>query len=239
MTLILGDTAPDFTADTTEGPIRFHDWMGDSWCVLFSHPKDFTPLCTTELGRMAAAKAEFDRRGVRIVGVSVDPVACHAAWAEDIREAQGSAPNFPMIGDPELKVAKLYGMLPADAAGSADGRTAADNATVRNVFVVGPDKKIKLVMIYPMTTGRNFDELLRAIDSMQLTALHRVATPETWTPGEDVIIVASVSDEEARASSTPRAGGRRSPTSATCRSRAEPAGRFPAHPHQGGLLMPR
>jgi alkyl hydroperoxide reductase subunit AhpC len=198
MALRLGDVAPDFQADTTEGPVRFHDWIGDSWCVLFSHPKDFTPVCTTELGYMAAAKAEFERRGVRIIGISVDPVARHEAWAEDIRETQGAAPNFPMIGDPKLEVAKLYGMLPSDAGDSADGRTAADNATVRNVFVIGPDKKIKLMLVYPMTTGRNFDEVLRVIDSMQLTARHKVATPANWKQGDEVIIVASLSDEEAR-----------------------------------------
>jgi alkyl hydroperoxide reductase subunit AhpC len=198
MVLSLGQTAPDFEADTTEGRIRFHDWIGDAWAVLFSHPKDFTPVCTTELGTMALAKGEFDRRGVKIIGISVDPVDRHAAWAEDIRETQGAAPNYPMIGDPGLKVAKLYEMLPADAGDTAEGRTPADNQTVRNVFVIGPDKKIKLVLVYPMTTGRNFDEVLRVIDSLQLTAQHKVATPANWKQGEDVIIAGSVSDEEAR-----------------------------------------
>jgi alkyl hydroperoxide reductase subunit AhpC len=198
MGLTLGDVAPDFTAETTDGTIRFHDWLGDAWCVLFSHPKDFTPVCTTELGEMARIKAEFDRRGVKILSVSVDPVASHAAWAEDIRETQGAAPNFPMIGDKDLAVAKLYGMLPADAGTSAEGRTAADNATVRNVFVIGPDKRIKLIVVYPMSTGRNFDEILRVIDSMRLTAGAKVATPANWRQGEDVIILPSVSDEEAR-----------------------------------------
>jgi thioredoxin-dependent peroxiredoxin len=198
MVLSLNVTAPDFEADTTEGRIRFHDWIGDSWAVLFSHPKDFTPVCTTELGTMAMAKDEFDRRNVKIIGISVDPVDRHAAWAEDIRETQGAAPNYPMIGDPELKIAKLYEMLPADAGDTAEGRTPADNQTVRNVFVIGPDKKIKLVLVYPMTTGRNFDEVLRVIDSLQLTAKHKVATPANWKQGEDVIIAGSVSDEEAR-----------------------------------------
>ena len=198
MALTIGDTAPDFEAETTEGRIRFHDWIGDSWVVFFSHPKDFTPVCTTELGAMARDKAEFDRRGVKLIGISVDPVDRHAAWAEDIRETQGTAPNYPMIGDPELKVAKLYGMLPASAGDTSEGRTAADNQTVRNVFVIGPDKKIKLVFVYPMTTGRNFDEVLRVIDSLQLTARHKVATPANWKQGEDVIIAGSVSDEEAR-----------------------------------------
>ncbi len=198
MTLQLGDTVPDFEADTTEGPIRFHDWLGDSWAVMFSHPKDFTPVCTTELGYMANIKSEFDRRGVKIIGLSVDPVESHKKWAEDIAETQGTAPNYPMIGDPDLKVAKLYGMLPADTAGSSEGRTPADNQTVRNIFVIGPDKKVRLIMVYPMTTGRNFDEVLRVIDSMQLTAKHRVATPVNWKEGEDVIIAGSVSDEEAK-----------------------------------------
>jgi len=198
MVLSLNVTAPDFEADTTEGRIRFHDWIGDSWAVLFSHPKDFTPVCTTELGYMAMAKGEFDKRGVKIISISVDPVDRHAAWAEEIRETQGAAMNYPMIGDPDLKISKLYEMLPADAGDTAEGRTPADNQTVRNVFVIGPDKKIKLVLVYPMTTGRNFDEVLRVIDSLQLTANHKVATPANWKQGEDVIIAGSVSDEEAR-----------------------------------------
>jgi thioredoxin-dependent peroxiredoxin len=198
MSLRIGATAPDFEAQSTEGPIRFHDWIGDSWAVLFSHPKDFTPVCTTELGYMAKIKPEFDRRNVKIIGLSVDPVDDHAAWAKDIEETQGHAVNYPMIGDPELKVAKLYDMLPADVSGGSGGRTAADNATVRNVYVVGPDKKLKLILIYPMTTGRNFDEVLRAIDSLQLTAKHQVATPANWRDGEDVIIPTAVSDDEAK-----------------------------------------
>ena len=198
MTLQLGEIAPDFEAETTQGKIRFHEWLGDSWAVLFSHPKDFTPVCTTELGYMARIKPEFDRRGVKIIGLSVDPVDRHAKWAEDIKETQGVAPNYPMIGDSDLKISKLYGMLPASTAGGSDGRTAADNQTVRNVFVIGPDKKIKLILVYPMTTGRNFDEVLRVIDSMQLTAKHRVATPVNWKEGDDVIIAGSVSDEEAK-----------------------------------------
>jgi alkyl hydroperoxide reductase subunit AhpC len=198
MGLSLGDTAPDFEAQTTDGPIRFHDWIGDKWAVLFSHPKDFTPVCTTELGYMAKIKPEFDKRGVKIIGLSVDPVDNHARWAADIAETQGTAPNYPMIGDTDLKVAKLYGMLPADTPGGSDGRTAANNQTVRTVFVIGPDKKIKLMLIYPMTTGRNFDEVLRVIDSLQLTASHRVATPANWKHGEDVIIAGSVSDDEAK-----------------------------------------
>ena len=198
MTLQLGETAPDFEAETTQGKIRFHEWLGDSWAVLFSHPKDFTPVCTTELGYMAKIKPEFDRRGVKIIGLSVDPVDRHAKWAEDIKETQGFAPNYPMIGDTDLKISKLYGMLPASTSGGSDGRTAADNQTVRNVFVIGPDKKIKLILVYPMTTGRNFDEVLRVIDSMQLTAKHRVATPANWKEGDDVIIAGSVSDEEAK-----------------------------------------
>jgi alkyl hydroperoxide reductase subunit AhpC len=197
MTLKIGETAPDFEAETTEGKIRFHDWIDNSWCVLFSHPKDFTPVCTTELGYMAKIKPEFDRRGVKIIGLSADAVESHARWSADIKETQGVAPNYPMIGDTDLRVAKLYGMLPAEAdAGSP--RTAADNQTVRNVFVVGPDKKIKLILVYPMTTGRNFDEVLRVIDSLQLTAAHRVATPANWKQGEDVIIGGSVSDEDAK-----------------------------------------
>jgi alkyl hydroperoxide reductase subunit AhpC len=197
MTLKIGETAPDFEAKTTEGEIRFHDWINDSWCVLFSHPKDFTPVCTTELGYMAKVKPEFDKRGVKIIGLSADAVESHARWSADIKETQGVAPNYPMIGDTDLRVAKLYGMLPAEADASSP-RTAADNQTVRNVFVVGPDKKIKLILVYPMTTGRNFDEVLRVIDSLQLTASHRVATPANWKQGEDVIIAGSVSDEEAK-----------------------------------------
>ena len=198
MALGIGDEAPDFEADTTEGRIRFHDWMGDSWAVLFSHPKDFTPVCTTELGYMAKIKPEFDRRGVKIIGLSVDPVNKHADWADDIRETQGQAPNYPVIADSDFNVSKLYGMLPADTGGDPLQRTPADNQTVRNVFVIGPDKNIKLVLIYPMTTGRNFDEVLRVIDSLQLTAKHKVATPVNWKPGEDVIIAGSVSDEQAK-----------------------------------------
>jgi alkyl hydroperoxide reductase subunit AhpC len=198
MALQLGETAPDFEADTTEGRIQFHEWLGNSWAVLFSHPKDFTPVCTTELGYMARIKPEFDKRGVKIIGLSVDPVDRHAKWAADIKETQGVAPNYPMIGDPDLKISKLYGMLPASASGNSDGRTPADNQTVRDVFVIGPDKKIKLILVYPMTTGRNFDEVLRVIDSMQLTAKHRVATPVNWKQGDDVIIAGSVSDEEAK-----------------------------------------
>jgi len=198
MTLQLGDTAPDFEAETTEGQIRFYEWLGDSWAVMFSHPKDFTPVCTTELGYMAKIKPEFDKRNVKIIGLSVDPVESHKKWVEDIKETQGVAPNYPMIGDTDLKVAKLYGMLPASTSGTSEGRTPADNQTVRNVFVIGPDKKIKLILVYPMTTGRNFDEVLRVIDSMQLTAKHRVATPANWKNGDDVIIGGSVSDEEAK-----------------------------------------
>jgi alkyl hydroperoxide reductase subunit AhpC len=198
MTLQLGDIAPDFEADTTDGRIRLHEWLGDSWGVLFSHPKDFTPVCTTELGYMATIKPEFDRRNVKIIGLSVDPVEDHKNWANDIEETQGVAPNYPMIGDPDLKISKLYCMLPASTSGSSQGRTPADNQTVRNVFVIGPDKKIKLVLVYPMTTGRNFEEVLRVIDSMQLTTKHRVATPVNWKQGEDVIIAGSVSDEEAK-----------------------------------------
>ena len=198
MTLSIGSIAPDFEADTTEGRIRFHDWIGDSWAILFSHPKDFTPVCTTELGTMARMKPEFDKRNTKIIGLSVDPVENHAKWAKDIGETQGTAPNYPMIGDTELKVAKLYNMLPADVSGGSEGRTAADNATVRTVFIIGPDKKIKLMLMYPMTTGRNFDEILRALDSIQLTAKHRVATPANWNDGGKVIIAGSVSDEEAK-----------------------------------------
>jgi len=198
MSLRIGDIAPDFQADTTSGAIKFHDWLGDSWGVLFSHPKDFTPVCTTELGYMAKLKPEFDKRNVKVIGLSVDPVDAHAKWSNDIAETQGTAPNYPMIGDPELKVAKAWGMLPAELAPTSQGRTAADNQTVRNVFVVGPDKKIKLILVYPMTTGRNFDEVLRVIDSLQLTAKHKVATPVNWKQGEDVIIVTSVSDDDAK-----------------------------------------
>jgi len=198
MALQIGDVAPDFEAETTEGRIRFHDWIGDSWAVLFSHPKDFTPVCTTELGYMARLKPEFDKRNAKIIGLSVDPVDNHKRWSNDIKETQGQAPNYPMIGDTDLKVAKLYGMLPAGLVGTCDGRTPADNQTVRNVFVIGPDKKVKLIIVYPMTTGRNFDEVLRVIDSLQLTAKHKVATPVNWKQGEDVIIAGSVSDEEAR-----------------------------------------
>ena len=199
MALQIGDVAPDFEAETTEGRIRFHDWIGSSWAVLFSHPKDFTPVCTTELGYMAKLKPEFDRRGVKIIGLSVDPVDNHKRWAEDIRETQGHAPNYPMIGDTDLNVSKLYGMLPSSLEGSCDGRTAADNQTVRNVFVIGPDRKVKLILVYPMTTGRNFDEVLRVIDSLQLTAKHKVSTPANWKQGDDVIIAGSVSDDEAKA----------------------------------------
>jgi alkyl hydroperoxide reductase subunit AhpC len=197
-TLVIGDDAPDFEAETTEGRIRFHDWLGSSWAVLFSHPKDFTPVCTTELGAMARLKPEFDRRGVKIIGLSVDPVDNHSRWAKDIEETQGAAPNYPMIGDPELKVAKAFGMLPAAAGATSDGRTAADNQTVRNVYVIGPDKKIKLVLSYPMTAGRNFDEILRVVDSLQLTAKHKVATPANWQSGDDVIIAGSVNNDDAK-----------------------------------------
>ena len=198
MALQINDIAPDFEADTTEGRIRFHDWIGNSWAVLFSHPKDFTPVCTTELGYMAKLKPEFDRRNTKIIGLSVDPVSDHTRWSNDIKETQGYAPNYPMIGDPDLKISKTYGMLPASAGSSSQGRTPADNQTVRNVFVIGPDKRIKLVIAYPMTTGRNFDEVLRVIDSMQLTAKHKVATPVNWKQGEDVIIAGSVSDDDAK-----------------------------------------
>jgi len=198
MTLALGDTAPDFEAQTTEGPVRFHEWIGDSWAVLFSHPTDFTPVCTTELGYMAKIKPEFDRRDVKIIGLSVDSTGDHERWVADIEETQGTAPNYPIIGDADFTVAKLYGMLPAATSGDAKTRTPADNQTVRNVFVVGPDKKVKLILVYPMTTGRNFDEVLRVIDSLQLTARHRVATPVNWKQGEDVIIAGSVSNDEAK-----------------------------------------
>jgi alkyl hydroperoxide reductase subunit AhpC len=198
MGLQLGDTAPDFEAETTEGRIRFHDWIGDSWVVLFSHPKDFTPVCTTELGYMAKINPDFERRGVKIIGLSVDPIGKHEEWAKDIEETQGAAPNYPIIGDSDYNVSKLYDMLPADVSGDPAERTPADNQTVRNVFVIGPDKKIKLILVYPMTTGRNFDEVLRVIDSLQLTAKHRVSTPVNWKQGEDVIVAGSVSDDEAK-----------------------------------------
>ena len=198
MALQIGDTAPDFTAETTEGPISFHDWIGDSWAVLFSHPRDFTPVCTTELGYMAKIKPEFDRRNVKVIGLSVDPMENHAKWVADIEETQGYAPNYPIIGDADFKVSKLYGMLPASVEGDPTARTPADNQTVRNVFVIGPDKKIKLILVYPMTTGRNFDEVLRVIDSLQLTAKHKVATPVNWQQGDNVIIAGSVSDDEAK-----------------------------------------
>jgi alkyl hydroperoxide reductase subunit AhpC len=198
MALALNDTAPDFEAETTEGPIRFHDWIGDSWAVLFSHPKDFTPVCTTELGYMAKIKPEFDKRDVKIIGLSVDPLDRHEGWSRDIEETQGAAPNYPIISDSDFNVSKLYGMLPASTSGDPLERTPADNQTVRNVFVIGPDKKVKLVLVYPMTTGRNFDEVLRVIDSLQLTAKHKVSTPVNWKQGEDVIIAGSVSDDEAK-----------------------------------------
>jgi alkyl hydroperoxide reductase subunit AhpC len=198
MPLQIGDTAPDFQAETTEGRMSFYDWVGDSWCVIFSHPKDFTPVCTTELGLMAKLKPEFDKRNCKIIGLSIDPVESHVRWSKDIEETQGHAPNYPMIGDSDLAVAKLYQMLPASAGNSSEGRTPADNATVRNVYVIGPDKKVKLVVSYPMSTGRNFAEILRAIDSLQLTAKHQVATPVNWQQGEDVIIVPAVSDDAAK-----------------------------------------
>jgi alkyl hydroperoxide reductase subunit AhpC len=196
--LAIGSDAPDFEAQTTDGPIHFHQWLGNAWGVIFSHPKDFTPVCTTELGYMARIKPEFDKRGVKVIGLSIDPVDRHASWAQDIAETQGSAVNFPMIGDTDLKVAKLYGMLPAETGGTSEGRTAADNATVRNVYVIGPDKKIKLVISYPMSTGRNFDEVLRVIDSIQLTAKYKVATPVNWKNGDDVIILPAVTEAEAK-----------------------------------------
>jgi alkyl hydroperoxide reductase subunit AhpC len=198
MALQIAGTAPDFEAETTEGRIKFHDWIGDSWAVLFSHPKDFTPVCTTELGYMAKLKPEFDKRNTKIIGLSVDAVDNHKKWANDIKETQGQAPNYPMIGDTDLSISKLYGMLPADLVGTCEGRTPADNQTVRNVFVIGPDKKIKLMIAYPMTTGRNFDEVLRVLDSLQLTAKHKVATPVNWKQGDDVIIAGSVSDDDAK-----------------------------------------
>ena len=199
MPLRLGATAPDFNAETTEGPIKVHEWIGDKWAMLFSHPKDFTPVCTTELGYVAKLKSEFDKRNLKVIGLSVDSVEDHKKWSKDIEETQGAAPNYPMIGDPDLQVAKLYDMLPAETTGAAAGRTAADNFTVRNVYIIGPDKKIKLIITYPMTTGRNFDEILRVVDSIQLTANHKVATPANWKNGEDVIIVPAVSNEEAKA----------------------------------------
>ena len=198
MSLRINDTAPDFTAETTQGPIHFHEWIGDGWAVLFSHPKDFTPVCTTELGYMAGLQPQFEKRNCKIIGLSVDPVTSHGKWAGDIEETQGHAVNYPMIGDPQLNVAKLYGMLPAESGSTSEGRTAADNATVRNVFMIGPDKKIKLILVYPMSTGRNFDEVLRVLDSMQLTAKHKVATPVNWKSGDDVIILPSVSDADAK-----------------------------------------
>lgn len=198
MSLHIGDIAPDFEADTTQGRIRFHEWIGDGWAVLFSHPKDYTPICTTELGYMAKIKPEFDRRGVKIIGLSVDPLGRHEGWLDDIEQTQGYRPNYPLIGDADFAVSKAYGMLGADVSGDPADRTAADNQTVRNVFVVGPDKKVKLILVYPMTTGRNFDEVLRVIDSLQLTAGYKVSTPANWRPGDDVIIAGSVSDEEAR-----------------------------------------
>src|SRR3954453_18174103 len=198
MALQIGDTAPDFEAETTEGRIRFHDWIGDSWAVLFSHPRDFTPVCTTELGYMAKIKPEFDQRNTKIIGLSVDPLDNHEKWAQDIAETQGTAPNYPIIGDADFNVAKLYGMLAQDVDGDATSRTPADNQTVPNVFVIGPDKKIKLILVYPMTTGRNFDEVLRVVDSLQLTAKHKVSTPAQWSPGDDVIIAGSVNDEQAK-----------------------------------------
>jgi thioredoxin-dependent peroxiredoxin len=208
MTLAIGDTAPDFEAETTDGPIHFHQWLGDSWGLFFSHPKDFTPVCTTELGAVAKLKPEWDKRNVKPIGISVDPVDAHGKWAADIAETQGTAPNFPMIGDPELKVAKLYGMLPAAAGATSEGRTAADNQTVRNVFIIGPDKKIKTILVYPMTVGRNFQEILRIIDSLQLGARHKVATPADWKQGDDVIIAGSVNNDEAK---TLYPGGWKSP----------------------------
>jgi alkyl hydroperoxide reductase subunit AhpC len=198
MALAIGDTAPDFKADTTEGKIRFHDWLGNSWGVLFSHPKDFTPVCTTELGTMARLKPEFDKRNTKIIGLSVDPIDSHQKWAQDIKDVVGFAPNYPLIGDTDLKISKAYGMLPASTAGNSEGRTPADNQTVRNVFIIGPDKKIKLILVYPMTTGRNFDEVLRVLDSLQLTAKYRVATPANWKQGDDVILTGAITDEEAK-----------------------------------------
>ncbi len=198
MTLAIGDTAPDFEAETTEGKIRFHEWLGNSWGVLFSHPKDFTPVCTTELSTVARLKPEFDKRNAKVIGLSVDPVTNHAKWADDIKDFGGFAVNYPMIGDTDLKISKAYGMLPASTSGTSEGRTPADNQTVRNVFIVGPDKKIKLILVYPMTTGRNFDEILRVINSLQMSAKHRVATPADWKQGDDVILTGAVTEEEAK-----------------------------------------
>jgi alkyl hydroperoxide reductase subunit AhpC len=198
MSLHIGDDAPDFTAETTQGPIRFHEWIGDGWAILFSHPKDFTPVCTTELGYMARLKPEFDKRNTKVIGLSIDPVSDHGRWAKDIEETQGTAPNYPIIGDADLKVAKLYDMIHPNAAAKVEGRTAVDNATIRSVFIIGPDKKVKLVLTYPMSTGRNFDEVMRVLDSLQLTAKHQVATPVNWKPGDDVIIPPTVSDEQAK-----------------------------------------
>ena len=198
MAVRISDDAPDFTAETTQGPIRFHDWIGNGWAILFSHPKDFTPVCTTELGYMARLKPEFDKRNTKVIGLSIDPVTDHSRWAKDIEETQGHAPNYPIIGDKDLKVAQAYDMIHPNAAAKVEGRTAADNATIRSVFVIGPDKKVKLVLTYPMSTGRNFDEVLRVLDSLQLTAKHNVATPVNWKPGEDVIIPPAVSDEQAK-----------------------------------------
>src|SRR6266540_3644249 len=233
VSLQIGDTAPDFEAQTTEGPIRFHEWIGDSWAVLFSHPKDFTPVCTTELGYMAKIKPEFDRRGVKIIGLSVDPSEKHAEWAKDIEETQGAAPNYPIIADSDYNVSKLYDMLPGDVEGDPADRTPADNQTVRNVVVIGPDKKVKLILAYPMTTGRNFDEVLRVVDSLQLTAEHKVATPVNWKQGENVIIAGSVSDDAARRS-TRTAGTRHDPTSGSCPSRADPGSAMGSR--VGGLI---
>ena len=198
MSLQIGQVVPDFEAETTQGPIKFHDWIGDSWAVFFSHPKDFTPVCTTELGTLARMKPEFDKRSIKLIGLSVDPVTSHVKWADDIRETQGQAPNYPLIGDPTLAISKMYGMLPASAPDTSEGRTAADNQTVRTLFVIGPDKKVKLTISYPMSTGRNFDEVLRVIDSMQMTAKHKVATPANWKAGDDVVILPAVSDEDAK-----------------------------------------
>jgi alkyl hydroperoxide reductase subunit AhpC len=198
MSLRIGDDAPDFTAETTQGPIRFHEWIGNGWAILFSHPKDFTPVCTTELGYMARLKPEFDKRNTKVIGLSIDPVTDHSRWAKDIEETQGYAPNYPIVGDKDLKVAQAYDMIHPNAAAKVEGRTAVDNATIRSVFVIGPDKKVKLVLTYPMSTGRNFDEVLRVLDSLQLTAKHNVATPVNWKPGEDVIIPPAVSDEQAK-----------------------------------------
>ena len=234
----INDTAPNFTAETTQGTINFHEWIGDGWAILFSHPKDFTPVCTTELGYMAGLQPEFAKRNTKIIGLSVDPVSSHGKWAADIEETQGHKVNYPMIGDPQLKIAKLYGMLPAESGTTSEGRTAADNATVRTVFVVGPDKKIKLQLSYPMSTGRNFDEILRVLDSMQLTAKHKVATPVNWKPGDDVIILPSVSNEEAQTDSIPEAGSRPSLICASCPSRSSRERRQHALSRVEGRGMP-